>query len=185
MKYYILMVVVVSIMSGCTITSPVMTMTGSQTVIERQIVGDYQEIEKDAWVISSVNNSMDNSKNRMVRSGENETYLAMKIRELHSEKIRMYKNEGVIGEKYDGYILYIKNKKYEKNADKKDVLNIVIKEENKARNKIFVSTVKAILQKTPTQEQIAQFAREFAKEEKALSKVGDKIQNINGIWETK
>ena len=28
-------------------------MTGQKTVIERQIVGDYRELEKDAWIIAN------------------------------------------------------------------------------------------------------------------------------------
>ncbi len=172
--------------SGCiTVTPPDINMTGKQTVIERQIVGDYKEIEKDAWVISSANSSKDNSRGKMTKIGGNKTFLAMKIRELHSEKIRKYKDEAVVGEKYDGYISYIKIKKYEKNSNLKDILNQVVLQENKARKTIFVGTLKSILQKEPTKEQIAQMGREFAVEEKALAKSGDSIQSKNGRWEKK
>ena len=49
--------------SSCiSIVPPPVNLTGEKTSVERQIVGDYEEIEKDAWAISSVKTSVSDTR---------------------------------------------------------------------------------------------------------------------------
>ena len=124
--------------SCCLFSQPDIYITPEKTVIERQIVGDYRELEKDAWIISSVKSNIQKQKGMSAsRIGDKKLLKAMKIRELHETKIRSYKQEGAIGEKNDGFIIYKRHRKYERSKNSKDILSIVIHEENKARKTIF------------------------------------------------
>lgn len=166
----------------CLISPPEITMTSNKTVIERQIVGEYKELEKNAWVISSVKTNIQKSKGASGISGDRVLFLAMKIREFHMEQIRKYKDEGALGEGNTGLISYRSVAKYDKDKRKKKMLQQVIIEENKARQTIFTrSLVKSGIKK-PAGKDIAAFGALFAEEQRALSRKKDWIQEKAGAW---
>ena len=118
--------------SCCLISPPDVHLTGEKTVVERQIVGDYRELEKDAWIISSVRTNIQRSKGTTT-GGDEYILKALKIREFHEDKIRRYKDQGAVGEKNNGFIAYIRHSKYESDKNLKNILLRVAEEENKAR----------------------------------------------------
>jgi len=190
MKILIFIIIATLFITGCSsgciaISPPNINLTSEQTVIERQIIGDYKEIEKDAWVISSVKTSENRHNNKMTKIGDEKTFLAMQIRELHRKKIRKYKNSSVIGENFNGYISYLKNKEYENDLNKKSILLIILKEENKARKNIFIGTVRSIIHEKPSNDQLSLIGRKFAIQQREIAKDGDMIQLENGLWEKK
>jgi hypothetical protein len=171
-----------SVPSCCLITTPAVMLTGEKTSIENQIVGEYRELEKDAWVISSVSTNVQKGQSAAVIEGNDEELKAVKIRELHEAKIRDYKSEGVIGERNDGFIQYREAYKYERDNDSKKILSVVIEEENKARRTIFTgSLVKSGIGK-PGEDEVAAFGRIFAEEQRALASKNDWIQEKSGVW---
>jgi len=172
--------------SCCLISPPNIYMTGEKTVIERQIVGDYRELEKDAWIISSVSSNVQRGKiSPVVAGGDKDLLLALKIREFHQSKIRKFKDEGGIGERHDGFIEYIHNLRYETNSTLKKILLRVIDEENKARGIIFKRTlIRSGLEK-PGKKEILDFGCRFAEEQRALARRNDWVQGVPGQWERK
>ena len=158
-------------------------MTGNKTVIERQIVGDYKELEKDAWIIASMKTNVQKKKGAGATIGGDEIlFRALKVREFHMDKIREYKNEGAIGEGNTGYIVYRDIPKYEKSRDHKNILLKVINEENKARKIIFKRMLVKSGKKEPAADEIMAFGRLFANEQRAFAKKNDWIQEKNGRW---
>lgn len=162
------------------IVPPKVQLTGEKTVVERQIIGDYRELEADAWVVSSVQTSM--QREASTTSGDKELFDAMKIREFHQDKIRKYKDEAVIGEGANGLVYYRKLQRYERNKDLKNILITVLKEENNARKIIFSRSLVLSGKEKPTDQEIKYFAEQFAKEQIALAKKNDWIQNTSGSW---
>lgn len=169
----------------CIISPPEISMTSNKTVIERQIVGDYKELEKNAWVISSVKTNIQKSKGASGVSGDRVLFLAMKIREFHTEKIREYKDEGALGEGNTGVIVYRLMSKYEKDKIKNKMLQQLIIEENKARKTIFVRSLKKSGIMKPTGKDINSFGALFAEEQRALARKMDWIQEKTGAWNRK
>ncbi len=169
--------------SCCVISSPKINLTGEKTVVERQIVGDYKELEKDSWVVSSVKTTVQKKTGaEPVISGDSELVLAMKIREFHSDKIRDYKDRGFIGEANNGYVEYIKSGPSENDKDILELIKRVIKNENNARKTIFTRTLLNANKKPPTDEEIEAFGRIFAEEQRALAQKNDWIQDESGRW---
>lgn len=169
--------------SCCLIKVPDITLTGEKTAVERQIIGDYKELEKDAWIVSSVKTSIQKGKGTSnISGGDIELFKAMKIRELHESKIRKYKDLGVVGEKNNGLIIYKKIPLYEKDKEKKRILSIVIEEENKARLTIFKRSLIRAGTKKPSKDEISSFGKIFAEEQRALAKKNDWIQEKSGTW---
>ncbi|MBN2041479.1 MAG: DUF1318 domain-containing protein [Spirochaetes bacterium] len=171
-----------SIPSCCLIAQPSVTLTGEKTSIERHIVGEYSELEKDAWIISSVDTGMQRGERASVESGDEELLAAIKIREFHKEKIRNYKDEGVIGELNNGLVAYRQLFKYENNSNFKKILLTVIEEENKARRTIFIRSLMRNKKDSPSEEEMRAFGKIFAEEQQALAEKNDWIQDRSGQW---
>jgi lipopolysaccharide export LptBFGC system permease protein LptF len=172
-----------TVLACVTIEIPTPTITGEKTVIERQIVGDYRELEKDAWILSSVKTNIQRkSGTASIIGGDRILFRAMKIREFHMDKIRNYKNSGAMGEGNDGYIVYRQVSGYEKDRDLKGILLRVVEEENRARKDIFRRSLVRSGIETPGEKEMTDFGRIFAKEQRALAQINDWIQEENGSW---
>jgi hypothetical protein len=172
-----------TVLACITIEIPTPTITGEKTVIERQIVGDYRELEKDAWILSSVKTNIQRRRGTIsIIGGDRILFRAMKVREFHLDKIREYKNSGAIGERNDGYIVYRQVSRYERDRDLKGILLRVIEEENGARKIIFRRSLERSGIETPGEKEMVGFGRIFAKEQRALAQTNDWIQEESGSW---
>ncbi|HOE20668.1 MAG TPA: DUF1318 domain-containing protein [Spirochaetota bacterium] len=181
---------IVVCMSGCTssgciqdmpscleIYPPAINITGEKTALERQLIGEYHELEQDAWVTSTVMTPSKGNRKAVINADE-ELMNAIQIRELNSDIIRLYKDRGLIGEQNNGYIAIVDEKKLQ-SLQESDAIRTIVQQENNARSIIFVKSSGA----TKSNEAKAmQFAVEFAKEQQAKAKKGDWIQNNDGRW---
>ena len=175
---------------GCssfiTIVPPKIQITGEKTVIEKQIIGEYRELEKDAWVISSIRTTVQRTHGSSTASASDpELFKALKIREYHTEKLRTYKDNGAVGEANNGYVVYIANKKYEADESEKAVLLKVIEEENKARKTIFIRSLFSVKNEEPDDEAVELFGRIFSQDQASSAIKNDWIQNKSGEWDRK
>ncbi|TAL39596.1 MAG: DUF1318 domain-containing protein [Spirochaetes bacterium] len=166
------------------ISPPDIHLTGEKTVIERQIVGEYRELEKDAWIVSSVRTSITKTKGTPMATagGDEELFKALKIREFNEEKLRIFKDEGAVGETNAGVAAYIPTQKYEGNQGLKNALMKVLEDENRARASIFERSLAKSGTEKPAPDQVAAFAKKFAEEQYALAKKNDWIQDKIGQW---
>ncbi|MDA3899987.1 MAG: DUF1318 domain-containing protein [Spirochaetes bacterium] len=180
------LIIIILLASCSTIVPPKMYITGEKTLTESQVVGDYKEIEKDAWAISSVETHVQReaSKNRSA-IGDEEIFKAMKIREYHADVIREYKSEGVIGEANNGLVAYRPVEEYETDTDLRRIVRLVVEEENSARTTIFRRTLVLGGKASPTPFDIRTFGEKFAEEQRDAALEGDWIQNTSGNWFTK
>ncbi len=186
----LLFIFIITVLSSCSsfigIVPPKIQITGEKTVIERQIIGEYKELEKDAWVISSIRTTVQRTQgSNTAAASDPELFKAMKIREFHYDKIRSYKDEGVLGEANTGFVSYIKINKYENSASEKNVLLKVIDEENNARKIIFTKAVQNVKNEKPEDDIIAGLGKIFAEEQSDSALKNDWIQDKNGQWQRK
>lgn len=165
------------------VSPPDVHITGEKTVIERQIVGDYRELERDAWIVSSVKTDVARSRGPAVVMGGDEALLrAVKIREFNDDKIRAYKNDGAVGEANSGMIVYMPQKKYESDAALKSALLKVLEDENAARKTIFERSVARAGAGDSLSRDAESFGAAFAEEQAALARKNDWIQKKTGVW---
>lgn len=182
-------IIFISIYTGCssgpsciTVVPPTISLTGEKTVIERQIVGDYRELEKDAWSISSVKTTTGRSASQGQISGDPEIVRAVKIRDYIGDKLSAYKREGALGESASGFVSYRETRKYESSPDLRKSLMLVIEEENRARKTIFTRSLMNIDGTMPEKGKVENFGRLFAEEQRAVAEKGDWIQDNSGRW---
>jgi hypothetical protein len=117
----------VILLAGCicarcfgTIVVPPVTITGQKTAIEKQIIGEQTELEKDVWMISSAKTAehaeLDNKPKEIRRSMEQEnanTYRAFLKFELFSGYLTQLKKDRVVGENNKGYVSNLLGEKAE------------------------------------------------------------------------
>lgn len=171
--------------SCISIAPPDVNLTGDKTVIESQIVGEYRELEKDAWTLSSVKTSISRKNISGKMSGDPELFKYLKVRDFHSDKIKEYKSEGALGETNTGYIQYMETKKYESSPAEKKILSIVIDEENNARREIFSRSIFISKGSAPAKSEIDEFGKIFSEEQRGLAVKDDWIQEKSGKWARK
>jgi len=174
-------------LSACiTIVPPKISMTGEKTVIERQITGDYMELEPDAWVVSSIKTLSGGGSDEFSIDGyDQELINAISIRRFHNDKIVQYKSEGAIGEAATGFIVYRPLPLYEKQKAEKDILMAVIKNENDARLTIFKRSIFLKEKRQPAQNELNSFGQIFAEEQRKSALQGDWVQDTTGKWAQK
>ena len=179
------LVIPVAVLStACTIVPPKISITGEKTVIERQIIGEYRELEPDAWVVSSVKTlPRETGEKQAVTGSDEELVTAIKIRQFHKDKVARYKSEGAMGEAFTGLVAYRPVEQYEKKKEEKDILMAVIKNENDARLVIFRRSLFLREKKEPTKDEVDNFGRTvFAAEQRELAGSGEWIQDAGERW---
>jgi len=124
----ILIVAAGLVLSACfgTIVVPPVTITGQKTAIERQIIGEQTELEKDVWMISSAKTAehadLENKPKETRRNLEKEnqyTYRAFLKFDLFSGHLSQLKKDKVVGENNKGYVSNLLNEKAEIPAEAK------------------------------------------------------------------
>ncbi len=183
---YLFTVMIIVFAGACSIVPPKITLTGDKTVIERQITGDYQELESDAWVVSSVKTMPSESAgNQDLFAADDQLMKAINTRKFHSSRIAAYKKEGAAGEAYTGLLVYRTLSSYENSPKEKKILLAVIENENRARREIFTRSLYLQNKKTPSEQEILAFGRNFAAGQRSSAVPGEWIQNENGKWSQK
>jgi len=177
MKYLFIMLLFAC---SCVIIPPKIELTGEKTMIERQITGEYRELEDDAWVVSSARTNVQKEKSGTAVSFSDEEILsAQNIRSMNEERIRRYKDESAIGEGRDGNLKYRSISVYEKDSRKKTELLSIIETENNARKKIILYYA-AKTKRSENEERIS-----FAAEQREKARRGDVLETADGKWVTK
>jgi len=161
---------------------PSLNLTSDKTVVERQIIGDYMELEKDAWIVSSVKTTCSTGRGASDMTGDPELLKAERVRSFHAERLASYKSEGAAGEGNDGFVAYMKSGKYETDAAQKKIILAVIDEENSARRIIFRRTLFSMNNAEPSAEEVSAFGRLFADEQRSMAARGQWIQEKSGKW---
>jgi hypothetical protein len=153
--------------------------------VENQIIGEYRELEPDAWAVSSLKTAAVSGKTGMVQSSDDQMFRALKIRELNEDAIRRYKDESAIGEASSGYVEYRTVARYESDKEIKKILVSVIDDENKARRTIVERSLVLSGKEKPTDADVALLAKKFADEERSRAQKNDWIQGNDGQWQRK
>lgn len=187
MKCYTLiaMIAAITVFSGCIVSPPKVRLTGEKTLVENQVIGEYREIEPDAWAVSSAKTGVQRQKSSSTVAGDETIFNAMKIRSLNDERIRSYKNEGALGETASGLVAYHTADKYEKEEVLKKNILVLADEENKARESIFRQSAVIAGKTQPVAADIDAVAKRFAAEQRDLAKKNDWIRESNGTWTRK
>ena len=163
------------------IAPPDIHLTGEKTVIESQIVGDYREIEKNAWIISSVKTNVV-APGTIAKSSDPVLFREMSLRDSIKDDVRKHKDSGALGEDRNGLLSYRQTRRYEDDPGMKSKLSSLMDKENRARSAIFRRVLELSGIRNPSEEQVRSMGRHFAGEQRAMAKRNDWVQEDSGKW---
>jgi len=100
-------------LTHCTLLLPPITVTGTKTAAEKQIIGTQTELEKDVWMISSAKttasvdlkqNNQDDIVKQQVQEENSLTYRGFAIMDAFAQNLVDLKKDGVVGENKNGLL---------------------------------------------------------------------------------
>lgn len=155
-----------------------------KTLLERQILGAYESLEKDLVLVASVR-SVD-TEGRLVPlptfpPGQRKALEALRIREFYRDDVDALKKDGVLGEGKDGYLVLRDDSKLD--PKRKALAKTVLEAENGARKALIDRILETNETLTPNDR--PKVENVFAQMNRDAAKDGEWIQTQDGSWTRK
>ncbi|MDF3819311.1 DUF1318 domain-containing protein [Leptospira sp. 96542] len=171
---------------------PPITITNAQTAAEKQMVGEDRELEKDGWLISSIQSSSNGLSNKE-KSADDDIDPDIKIYRLRinylSNEAKRYKMAGIIGEGIGGVLKWNPIAKnlptytpYEIPAKRKRV-DDVISYINTSRLGIIEKEIQIEKKKGKKEDELLKLKQSLLDENYKSASVGEYYESNPGRWE--
>jgi uncharacterized protein YdbL (DUF1318 family) len=167
-------------LAGC--VSAKIAVVDERTALENQILGSYEELDRDLQLLASVRSMDLAGETREAPSFVQVRALAVQARQtqqFNRDDIDEMKSAGCLGEANSGY-LSLRHCQAASNPQVKKRLDRLVKSENDARKLVlsFVVTTSPDL----TEKDLAQVTQAFARMQREKAKPGDWVQDDSGKW---
>jgi uncharacterized protein YdbL (DUF1318 family) len=167
------------ILSSCSIKAPEVQVTGEKTALEREVVGTYEEMEEDTWMIASTRAAK--AEDEVKISPEKRKVLeALQEQKFNKDDIDEFKREGYVGENNTGFLELRLIEQLRKNPERMKFIQTILEEENGDRNIIMGRVIE--LNETLKKSNKKDIQTIFAKMNQENSPEGTWIQNAEGNW---
>jgi uncharacterized protein YdbL (DUF1318 family) len=154
-----------------------------KTLLERQILGSYEELSKDLVMIASVRGVDDEGKIKplpYLPPGKEKALRAAQSREFNRDDIEAFKAEGCAGENKEGYLSVLQCPRMAKDRKYSDFVTSIVKEENEDRRIVLQRTMETSENLEP--KDLPKLERVFAQMNRDTAKPGELIQTDDGKW---
>ncbi|MCK6558697.1 DUF1318 domain-containing protein [candidate division KSB1 bacterium] len=165
--------------AACSIYTPEMKFTGEKTALENQILGTYNQVKEDVWMVASVRAVSPDS--QIVLSEEKRLVLtAIQNREFNKDDVDEFKRAGLVGENARGYLEIRDPQRVAADPERARLLEKILAEENRDRRLIM----QRIIDINPAIEASdqAEVEQAFANLNRESAKPGEWIQLAGGEW---
>jgi len=173
------MLLIVLLITGCSIKAPEVRVTGEMTALEQEVIGTYNQMKEDTWMIASTRDTEDTT--AVSVSPEKERVLeALENQRFNKDDIDEFKMKGYVGEKNDGTLMIRDLEQFDLEPDEKAFIQNIVNQENRDRKIIMnrVIQLKSSLKDSNRESILAVFAKMYQEE----SVKGTWIQNAEGDW---
>ena len=163
---------------SCSIKAPEVRVTGEKTALEREVIGTYQQLQEDTWMIASKRSA---SNETVTVAPEKQRVLdALQQQKFNKDDVDEFKKKGYVGENNQGILEIRESKDLKANPGTKTLVDQIVKEENASREVIMNRVVEI-------NESLKQSVRQsilaiFAQMNQDNSPVGTWIQRQLGDW---
>lgn len=188
--------ILVFLLLGCkaiwNVKVPPITITNAQTAAEKQMVGEDRELEKEGWMIASIQSSSNGQSNRERLASEDSDpeIRAHRIRLNYlMAELKKYKMHGMVGETPVGFVklnplalglpTYTQ---YELPAKKKRVEDVIVFL-NESRKIIWEKEVSNQKKKGKKEEELVKYKQSLVDEYYKSVSAGEYFETITGRWE--
>ena len=167
------------VLGGCSIKAPEVQVTGEKTALEREVVGTYEEMEEDTWMIASTRAAK--AEDEVKISPEKRKVLeALQEQKFNKDDIDEFKREGFVGENNSGLLELRLIDQLRKTPDRMKFIQSILEEENGDRSIIMGRVIE--LNETLKKSNKNDIQGIFARMNQENSPDGTWIQNAEGQW---
>ena len=169
------------IIGACSIKPPEMRFTGEMTSLEREVLGTYEQITEDTWMIASTRSG---SEEEVTLSSEKRRVLeAMRQQSFNKDDIEEFKQRALVGETKEGFLVIRNKERTKENSETLTLVEEIVMEENDDREIIMDRVVELndALKQAIREDVLAIFAKMYQEN----SPKGTWIQLASGEWERK
>lgn len=174
-KYWIMLILA----AGCSIHPPDIKITDEKTALENQILGTYNEIEEDVWMVASVRSSEPGEKQALSKEKE-EVLNAYQNREFNKDDIEEFKRDGAVGENNRGFLEVRSSDKLQQEPEYRKLVEQKVAEENRDRSIIMQRIIE--VNHNMTEADLPKVREIFAQMNRDGSRPGDWVQLADGKW---
>lgn len=166
-------------LTTCTIHAPEMKFTGEKTALENQILGTYNQVREDVWMVASVRAA--NPDSQITLSAEKRAVLtAIQNREFNKDDVDEFKREGAVGENARGLLELRPLPRLQADANYRKLVEDIVAEENRDRQIIMQRIME--INSTAQATGVTEVEKVFAKLNRDSAKTGEWMQLPEGAW---
>ncbi len=169
---------------ACSVKAPELTVTGEKTALENQILGTYQQIESDSYVIASTRAIGNSSSSSATVSDQKKQVLdAVQNRKFNKDDIDELKRDKVIGENNQGFLEILPLDRYQHDLEYKSLVDRLVGEENRDRQVVYERVL--AVNESASEAGKGKVSEIFAKLNYDNSEPGTMLQAADGSWAEK
>ncbi len=161
----------------CSVKAPELNVTGEKTALENQVLGSYQQIENDSWLIASAR-AVGSTPTTLLSGNKKEVMEAVQNRKFNKDEVDELKAGKVVGENNRGLLQTLANTRYDADPEYRLYVDQIVGEENTDRQVIYERAL-SVNQTTTENTQANEI---FAKLNFDNSPAGTMIQKPDGSW---
>ncbi len=166
---------------ACSVKAPELTVTGEKTALENQILGTYQQIESDSYVIASTRAIGNSASNTAAVSDQKQQVLdAVQNRKFNKDDIDELKRDKVVGENNQGFLEILPLDRYQHDLEYKALVDRLVAEENRDRQVIYERVL--AVNESASEAGQSKVSEIFAKLNFDNSEPGTMVQTAEGKW---
>ncbi|MFO7891828.1 MAG: DUF1318 domain-containing protein [bacterium] len=175
--------VLILLYTGCSIKAPEVRVTGEMTALEQEVIGTYNQMKEDTWMIASTRDEKDTTVEVSVSPEKKEVLEALQNQKFNKDDIDEFKMKEYVGEKNDGTLMIRDLKEFQLDTEKKKFIWELVTQENQDREIIMnrVIELKSTLKDSNRESILRVFSQMYQEE----SVKGTWIQTPDGTWKRK
>jgi uncharacterized protein YdbL (DUF1318 family) len=164
---------------ACSIKAPEVRVTGEKTALEKEVIGTYEQMEEDTWMIASTRAAAGEGDVKI--SPEKQKVLeALKSQKYNKDDVMEFKRKGFVGENKEGFLEVRDHDQLASDPALDKLVKDIVAEENKDR-KVIMDRVVELNDSLKKAEKDEVF-QIFARMNQDNSPKGTWIQKSDGTW---
>lgn len=170
------------LLSACSVQAPEVRVTGEKTALEQEVLGTYERLEEDTWMVASSRSARKEDAGEMSEDKSN-VLEAIRRQKFNKDDIDEFKRKQYAGETAGGLLEIRESALPADDSSQVNLVRDIIAEENADRSVIMnrVIELKTSLQEASREEVMSIFARMY----QSNSEKGVWIQAPDGSWSRK
>ena len=175
----IAMLIPLFLFTRCSVQAPELRVTGEKTALEREVIGTYERMSEDTWMIAS-SRSANGGKKAEISEEKKRVLEALQQQKFNKDDIEEFKRKGYVGENNLGFLEIRNPDELQKDSNTYKLVNEIVTEENNDRE-VIINRVIELNQnlKNAVQENVMAI---FAQMYQENSPVGTWVQQKIGDW---